>query len=594
MVVLFCNLVAAQSFTASITKNPVEVGEQFQLTFSLNTSGSNFNTPGFPDFSVLSGPNQSTSMQFVNGSMSQSTSFSYYLAANKPGKFIIQGVSIEAKGKRITAAPITIEVVKGNANAGSNNQAQNNNQQGADLSKSVFLKATTNKTNVFQGEAVLLTYKLYTKIALVNYSISKMPAMDGFWSQDLPMPKELQFRQESINGVNYNVAEIKKMMLFPQRSGTLKIDPMEGECIARIQVQRGRSNDPWSQFFNDPFFGMGQQDVQQELKSEPVSIIVKEPSGTAPEAYTGAVGNFTFEAFLDKPETKTNEAVTLKVKVSGKGNLKLIDPPKTNLPPDIEAYDPKTADNFEVTAAGVSGSRTFEYLLLPRNVGEYKIPPIQFAYFDLSKRDWVTLSSKEFVLKVTQGAGAEASTTPTSKQTDLQLLGKDIRFIKTRSQDWQKEGTHFFTSILFFSLLLAPVFLLLAFLFYYSKNKELQGNLVLMRSRKATQMAKKRLKAAKICLEKKDKEHFYDEIFKALWGYTSDRLGIPVSALSKETAAAAWALKGIGDEHIQQLMATIDRCEFARFAPGGSGEMQQQYDETMSLISNLETALKGS
>lgn len=587
--------------TATISKNPVAAGEQFQITFSLNTSGKTFQAPTFPNtFNVLSGPNQSTSMQFINGSMSQSVSFSYILQATKEGKYTVAPAMIDVGGKRILSNTLTVEVAKGNppqqssGGGNRNNQSSSNNTDiNQQIGKNLFLKANVSKKNVLQGEAITVTYKLYTRVSLVNYGMNKMPALNGFWSQDVSLAKQLDFHQENLDGVNYNVAEIKKVILFPQHAGTLEIDPMEGECIVRVQVQRKRSNDIFDQFFNDPFFGMGAQDVNYKIKSDAIKITVRDLPKNAPDGFSGAVGKFSMEAFIDKPETKANEAVNLKIKISGSGNIKLIENPKLSFPPDVESYDPKIADNISATANGVSGSRTFEYLLIPRHAREYKMEPFAFSYFDLEKKEYITLHSPEFKLKVAKGNEIAASSAITGvNKEDLKLLGKDIRFIKTANIKLKKKGEQFFGSATFYALLFSPFFLLVIFIIVYQRNKELQGNLMLMKSRKATKVAKKRLSAAKIFLAENKKENFYDEIFKALWGYLADKLGIAVSGLSKETASTALTQKNVNEQLIKDILATLDHCEFARFAPGGTGEMQTMYDSTMGLIAKLEQEIK--
>ena len=305
-ILFHCNIFA-QSLSASIDRNPVGAGEQFQVTFTLNASGSNFQGPSFSEFNVLAGPSTSTSMNIINGSVSQSQSYTYFLQAKNEGTFKIGSAYVACNGKKLESPPFTITVTKGNPKQQSQQQGQQGQQQSNDAngglsSNDVFLRASVDKTTVFRGEGIVVTYKLYTKVQLVNYAISKAPSLNGFWSQDIQMPSQLNLKSETLNGVQYGVGEIKKVVLFPQQSGTLTLDPMEGECIARIKAKSQRSNNPFDMlndpFFNDPFFGRGVRDVKVAVKSESVKINVKELPDNAPASFTGSVGKFSFEAII--------------------------------------------------------------------------------------------------------------------------------------------------------------------------------------------------------------------------------------------------------------------------------------------------------
>ncbi|HEX8548034.1 MAG TPA: BatD family protein, partial [Cytophagaceae bacterium] len=394
------------TFTAQVSKNTVGMNEQFEVSFTLNGNGKTFQPPSFRDFHVIMGPNQSSSMEFINGNMSQSISFSYVLQPKAEGTFKIGSAIIDA-GKTLKTNPITITVTKAGSNS---SQGQNRNGESAaddasqNLSSNIFIKANINKNNVYRGEALVVTYKLYTRISIVSFAPIKTPTFNGFWNQDIVLPKETGLHKETLNGVEYNVAEIKKTVLFPQRSGTLVIDPLEAESVVRVKGKRkSKSNDPFDDFFNDPFFGSPYQDYKQMLKSDPVKITVKDLPSGEPEGFTGAVGNYSMEARLDRQTTKSNEPVTLKIKISGKGNLKLIEPFKLQFPPDIETYDPKITEDIKVTENGASGSKTFEYLLIPRHAGEYNLKPFNFSYFNVEKKNYTSLPSPEFVLKVEKG-----------------------------------------------------------------------------------------------------------------------------------------------------------------------------------------------
>ncbi len=405
----------------------------------------------------------------------------------------------------------------------------------------------------------------------------------------------MSLAREVLDGVPYQVGVIKKVVLYPQHAGALELDPMDAEFIVRVQTQRNRQvnpNDPFAQFFNDPFFG-GVQDVKVKRLSNIIRINVKELPADAPASFKGAVGKYTMEAFMDRPETKANDPVSLKVKIAGHGNLKLMDPLPLEFPQDIEAYDPKIADNTTVTEGGVNGNKTFEYLLIPRHSGDYKIPPVEFTYFDLDKKKYVTLNSPEFNLKVAKGSGPESVTINGVNKEDVQLLGKDIRYLKIGSLKLQKKGDEFYGSFGFYSLLVAPIFLFFGFLIYYRKNKELQQNTVLLKSKKATKLARKRLSTAKVLLTKNSREPFYDEVSKAIWGYLGDKLSIPLANLSKETISEVLLSRGVSEGLLGQFVDILNKCEFARFAPANSaGHMQEIYDAAINSITKMEEKLK--
>ena len=583
---------ADTKFTATASSTTVAVGEQIQITFELNGNGRNFQTPNFANFSVLSGPSQSSSMQIYNGSMTQTLSFTYIIQSTKEGVFKIGPAIIEANGQKVQSNILTITVLKGNNKPQSQGGAQQKgggNEVDAAMEKNVFLKASIDKSNVYRGQGIVVTYKLYTRVQLVNYQLSKLPALEGFFSQEIPMSQQPQFRGEVLNGVKYNVADIKKVVLFPQRTGSLSVDPMKGEVIARVQVKRkAQGRNPLEDFFNDPFFGNNAQDIKVDLSSETLKVSVKDLPSGAPSTFNGAVGKFTMTASVDKKEVKAHDATNLKIKVTGKGNIKLIDPPKIDFPPDFETYDPKINSNVTVSEAGVNGTKTFEYLVIPRNAGEYKITVSGFSYFDLEKNKYETLPGNEFVLKI--GKGDETVTTTISgvSKSDVQFIGKDIRFIKTTIPVFALNQTSFYDSTSFYILLIIPAILFLLLIIFRKRYIELQSNVTLLKSRKANSIAMKRLKIAKKFLSQNNSTEFLDEMFKALWGFVSDKLQIPVSELSKENVSSVLATKNVSPESVKLFIEALDACEKARFARSIAASNDKIYQMGIDVISKLE------
>ena len=583
------------SFTTSVNNTTVAAGEQFQLTFSVNGNGTKFQAPAFRDFSVLMGPSQSMSTQIINGSFSQSVSYTYVLIAQKEGSFDIGPASIEVDGKKYQSNSLKITVVKGSApqqQSRGGNQGGTQQPSGGLEAGSVFIRAFVDRTNVMQGEAVTVTYKLCTRVNLISYNLLKLPAFTGFWSEDIPVPQQLQFTRQVIDGVQYSVADIKKVVLYPQRSGTLSVEPMEGEVIARIQVKRQQSNNPFDQFFNDPFFNNSIRDVKYPIKSETVKINVRElPAPPAGTVFNGAVGKFNREVTLDKKETKTNEPVTLKIKFSGKGNIKLIDAPQIKSPPDIEAYDPKVSENISPAPGGASGSKTFEYLLIPRKAGEYKIPIEAFSYYDLDKKNYVQSPASELIIKVERGTESGAATVTGVSKEDVRMLGKDIRFIKTNAFQSSSRGVSFLSPT-FFAMQAVPFALMILILVARRKQIQRQSNVVLMRRRKADSVARKRLKLAKKFLDANDKQKFLDEMFRALWGFVSDKLGVQVADLTRDKIREELSARKVNEEIINSFGETVDACEYARFAPTDeSNPLSNIYESGIRVITAIDKAI---
>lgn len=581
-------------------------GQQFAVTFTVNAAASNLKAPSFKGFSVLSGPNQSSSssMQIINGRMSQSVSYSftYYLQAGNEGNYPISPAKITVDGKTYETESFTIKVVKSSANAGNqqqqsqSQQQQGNQQAGGNISdKDLFLKASVSNASPYLGEQVIVTYKLYTSVAIAQYSINKLSSNKGFWSEDLTKENEKPKQyKEYLNGKQYIVAEIRKVALFPQESGRLNVEPLEVEVIAQIQTQRRRTNSIFD-FFDDPF-SSSVQNVKKVLKANNLTINAKPlPSANKPEDFTGAVGNFTFRSDIDKTELKANEAVNLKFTISGRGNIKLIDKLNIVFPTDFETYDPKISDNINTSDNGVSGTKTFDYLIIPRNQGVYTIKPVTFTYFDLNKGKYITLSSPEYTLKVAKGDGKQQNNVALTSvnQEEIKYIGSDIEHIKTKPMKLNNKGEHFFLSDLFFIISVIPLVLFVSALIIRRKHIKLRSNIALLKNRKATKVANKRLKKAKNYLVSKEKDKFYIEISQALWGYISDKFSIPLSDLSMDSVKEALTRQNVADEIISDFIRTLNNCEFARFAPGDESlTMDKIYKEASDIISKTENELK--
>jgi len=603
----FSALAQEVQFTAS-AKQTVAVGETFTLSYSVNKEASGFRGPNIRGLEMLSGPNTSTSssIRSVNGktTMTITYSFTYLLQATREGSFEIPAASVNVGGQQYTSNTLTINVVKNpNVPSGQAYSSGRSQQQGTGgatgSSNDVYVKAFASSSNPLQGEGIVVTYKIFTKVPIAQINISKLSSFSGFWSQNLMKENDkLQQTTQMIDGEQYVVADIRKIALFPLKSGKLVVDPLELSCVAQVRRQtRTRTGDPFfDDFFNDSFFNTGIANVEKNLKSNPLVINVRPlPDEGKPGDFSGAVGSFTFRTELDKTRLKTNEAVTLKCTVSGKGNIQLIDKLNVTFPPDFESYDPKVTSDIQTTSAGVSGNQIFEYLLIPRKPGKFTIKPISFTYFDLIKNRYVNHTSPEFTLEVEKGSG-DAQTMMTysgANKEEIKYIGSDIRHIKDKSLEVRPAGSHFFGSLLFWLLLLLPFMFFLVFFVLWRKFVRRRSDTVLMKNLKATKIARKRLVTADKFRSSGQQEEFYVAISQALWGYLSDKFGIPLAELSIDSVRDALANKNVSEQIITQFIETLNNTEFARFAPGEkSVNMNRIYDEALDIITKIERELR--
>ena len=599
-IALFSTAAAAQNaaFQAAVDRTQVGIGEQFTLQFTLSNAGTgggaNLQLPDLGKFHIMSGPNESSAMQIVNGAVSSSVTYSYVLQPKEAGKFTIGAAPIEAGGVTLKSAPVAVEVVKGTTRprpqAGGQDDA-------AQIGENLFLKATVDRTHVAQGEQVNLTFKIYTRVSSANYAVEKNPTMTGFWGEDVETPKNIQTNPETLNGKQFRVGIIKRTALFPTQSGELEIGPMEVQ--AAVQIQDRRSTDPFESFFRDPF---GRQ-VNYVVKSDPIKIRVDPLPPDPPPDFKGAVGQFAMRTTVDKKTTRTNEPIDLKVTVSGTGNIKLIESPAVELPADFEQYTPKVSDNINRTGDRISGSKTFEYLLIPRYPGMKVVKPVTFSYYDPSKREYVRLHSPQIELNVEQGAAAVTPLISAGSQEDVRLLSQDVRFIKLEEPDFSRRGEHFRTNGVLIAMLLLPLACAGGAFVYARQRKAEMLDQAGYRNRRAIKVAKKGLKQAEYLLKEKGSSgapasnqrlRFYGEISKALWKYLGDKLNIPQSAFSIEGAVAELGLRGVQADIITSLKALLETCDLARFAPTSLdlAVMQRTYDEAQRIIVALERILR--
>jgi hypothetical protein len=584
---LYTSLLFAQGkFVATASKTNVGVGEQFEVDFTINAGGTHYTQPDFHDFQVLSGPNISSSFASINGVSTMSISYGYILTATKEGTFTIDEAAIVLNGHTLTTNSIKIKV-KGQAPPQQAQQAQaaapddNPKVDTKDLSKQIFVRAVTDKTRAYVGEQIKVYYKIYTRVGILGGQPDKAPDLNGFWNQDVQSKGQNTWKSEVYKGIRYNVTTVKQSMLFPQHAGDLTIDPLAITFMVELRL-------PSRNVLDDMYGNV--KDLKYSAKSQPITIhAMALPTAGKPADFTGAVGNYTVYSDVDKKELKANETLNYTIDISGTGNLNLINSPKIAPPVDVEKYDPKTNDHIVVDSNGVSGSRQFSYLLIPRHQGNFTLNPVEFTFFNPSTQKYVTIPTKPFTIKVDKGdAQANVPAFNSSEQQDIKLLGSDIRYIKTTSADVFKDGEGFYDSALYYILLLLGPVLFVGALFYRRWMTEYNSDIVRVRSREASRMAAKHLAFAQKELTAGNRSAFYDAVAKGLYGYLSDKLNIPVSDLNKENIITQLQARKLDSAIITQLVDTMDLCEMARFAPVTGISEQQVFDKAKNTINEIE------
>lgn len=579
--------------------NVVSMGEQFRLSFTLNEQGNNLQLPDLSDFDVLMGPStsQSSSIQIINGQTTQTTSYSYIyvLRAKNEGTFTINPATIEVNGDTYTSNELQIQVVRQSTQQSSSSSSSSSSQSdqssgttSSQISKDdLFVIIDLDKTNVYKGEQVTATVKIYVSpdVPISSFGDVKIPSYEGFWTEEVDVPDQVSFTREAYNNRIYQVGVLKKTILFPQQTGEITIDPFEITCLIRQRVSSGQS-------FFDSFFD-NYRTVSATVKSDPVKVNVRDLP-TQPASFYGGVGNLNFSASLDKTNAKANEALTLSVKVSGSGNLNLIQAPKIEFPADFEVYDPKTTNNIGTSNSGVSGTVTFDYLFIPRTEGDYTINSFQFSSFNPSTGTYKTQSSPEFHLHIEKG-DEEENTTVTSafSKENVQLIGQDIRFIKQDQYKLKQKDDFFYGSTGFWLLYIIPALAFIILFVIYRKKLRENANIQLVKNKQANKVALKRLKEASGFMKQNKAEEFYEAVLKAFWGYLSDKLSIPVAELNRDNATRAMLKRQVSQPVMDEFIATIDTCEFARYAPSAvSGTLEEVYQKSVNLMGKLEKQIR--
>lgn len=609
--VLSASCLWAQNSFKVEAPNVVGEGERFLVKFVANGEVSNFTPPSFAGADVIAGPTTSTSWSstIINGKRSSSytKTYTYVLEASDQETVTVSSASAEIEGTSYTTKSLTIEIVKGSSNQQSSSQTQQaqpsaassqaqtqsrsqdyDDDPGITYGKAdLFLRLSLNKTKVFKGEPVTAVLKIYTRSNIVGFEDIKFPVFNGFWSQETEAPQNLNFVREKVGNQIYNSAVIRRYMLMPQKSGTLTIDPAEMVCQVEVTSRpRGRS-------ILDDFFDMVDKDyVKKRLSTGKLTVHVSEIPSGAPSSFGGGVGKLNMTARLTKDSLNANEAASLIVELSGSGNLNLIENPVVSFPPDFERYDAKSTNNFSNSIEGYSGKKTIEYPFIPRGEGVYQIPPIHYSYFDLGQRQYRTLSTDTITVKVGKGTSQNTGGMYISQtQKTVSNLGEDIRYIKTGLPKLNGENFLVFNWIYYvIAAILAGLFFLVTKLM--KDRIALRKDVVRSRNRKANKVARQRLKQAQTFLSQNKVQEFYEELHKAILGYTADKLSIQRSDLQRDIIQETLLSKRVPQEDVRDLIALLDDCEMVRYSPeGAAGAMDAQYRKAAELISGFENKL---
>ena len=583
------------------THNVVAADEQFNLTFIIEgeNSPSDFSWTPTDDFQILWGPQQghSTSLSIVNGKRTKSvqSTYTYVLRPLRSGTFTIPAATAKVKGREISSQPVNIEVVaSGSSSSSSSGAGSSSSQQPARSSSKatpsdddLFLQVSLSRSSVVVGEPVVATVKLYQRVNIAGFESASFPTFDGFWSQELEAPTNIEFARESLDGQIYNAALLRKYILIPQKEGKLTINPAELVCLVNVRVSSGGSS-IFDGFFDD------YRTVRKKIVSKPLTVNVMPLPAGAPASFGGGVGSFKISAKVSKDSLKTHEAASLLVTVSGNGNVSLLEAPKVTFPLDMEVYDTKISDKIE--KGGRSGSKFYEFPFIPRSHGDFVIEPIEYSYYDNNSGKYVTLRTKPIPIHVERGNETDSGArvvAPGVGRTDVKTLGSDIRFINTKDASLSARGYFFVGSGLFWGIVIA--LFVLAFILWASLRTfaRRRADVVGTRNRKASKMALRRLKMADTFLKQNLYTAFYEELHKALTGFVCDKLNIPMADLSKDKLSEALLSGGVPDDLVKEFISLLDACEFARYSPdAGHDAMQAHYTTALEVISSIDSKMK--
>ncbi len=604
---IFCAVVSfAQkvSFEVSVPR-VVSVGEVFRLEYVLNAKPENFSAGEFDSSQaqVLAGPSTSQGQEISinNGGVTRKVTYTvtYVLQGDTPGKLTIPVATATIDGKQYATSPITVEIVASEGGAqpgaavpqGGNDDPPTASTQSTTIgADDILVRVTVNRNTVFKGQPVKASVKLYSRLGLSGIESAKYPAFNGFWTQDLDV-EGYKWQRETYNGKVYDARVIREYLLYPQQSGTLHIERLDLTVIAQI-VSQNRRQSLFDDFFSG---GPNVQEIKRKVSSAPVEIRVKELPAGAPADFSGAVGQFSMSSSMSATDIAANSSATYTLKITGSGNLPLISAPRIELPASVEQYNVKTLESLKPTSSDITGYRQFEYPFIPRAQGEIILEPVKFTYFDPERAKYVTLSSEEYKLNILPDSaidttGGRGLVSGISRE-DIKILDKDIHFIKLGSAALRTQERFLFGTPLYFGLMALLAALAGALYAYLRRVMKENGNIVMVRNKRANRVALQRLRSAARYLKADDSRGFYDEMLKALWGYMGDKLNIPVADLTKDNVLRKLIRRDIAPEEAQRFIDMVSQCEMAQYSPASSGAMGELYNDALAMLARFEPEL---
>ena len=567
----WCVTLGAQAqeirFTAQVDRTTIATGEYVKYTVSLSNSRERFEAPSLGGLVVVQGPFDNSSFTIVNGRMSGSTSRTWVLTATAPGRYTIGPARVRIGNGTIETEAITIEVTKGAAA-----HSDPNASQGQSRDPNLFTTITLSKSKAYVGEQIVATYMLYSRYNSLETTKSDMPKLDGFWAENVELGETNWDPQLStVNGLQYRTATLKKQVLFPQRPGRLRIAPFVMECVV-----------------NRSFFNRGSE---VSIRSNSVEVNVSALPPGAPAGFTGAVGELEMVVKADRTQVKANEAIELTVTYSGKGNLKLMEAPSLDLPVDLETYDPKVTDRISLSGGGMTGSRSYQYLIIPRHEGDFPLEPISFSYFDTRSNSYRTINGPEMTIAVSPGDGS-AATIQRPNKSDVQMLGKDIRYIRTGDLDLRPRGEHLFGSWPWLAGMGTPLLGFILFVGWRRKRDAERRDVMGTRRKQADRVARKRLNEAELALKSSDRNAFYTALSRSIHGYIGDKFGLGPAEITATNLRTHLSPFTGGETMADAWMTLLGSCDMARYAPVEDRPRQQLYDEAAALIGRTEQLVR--
>lgn len=596
-------VMSAQNTLRVEAPNVVAADEQFTVTFIIegDNSPSEFQWSQGDDFQLVWGPQtgRSTSVQIINGKRTKSSQFTYtyILMPKHSGSFTLPSATAKVKGDMLSSSEISVEVVSG-ASSSTGSVSQNSggvkpsSESVSGISEDdLFLKLTLDRTKVVVGEPISATLKLYQRVNIAGFEDARFPTFNGFWSQEVSAPTNIEFKRESYDNKIYNTAVLRSYILIPQQTGTITVDPAELVCLVNIRVATSGGASIFDGFFDD------YRTIRKRVATQSQTIQVSALPSGAPVSFGGGVGDFKLKVQISKDSLATHEASSLIVTVSGNGNVSLLSAPKVKFPADFEVYDTKVSEKMTPGSGGTSGSKIYEFPFIPRSHGNFTIDPVQYSYYDIHSGKYVTLSSEPLTVSVKKGKSQDSSVSgisvPSVNRQGVRSLGEDIRYVHTKLPSFSVKGQFFVSSVAFWVLAVLVLLSGAVIWFIFRKMAKRRSDIVGMKTRKATKMALRRLKLADSYLKQNLYSAFYEELHKAVLGFVSDKLNISVSDLSKENISEKLLESAVDPALVGALIGIIDACEFARYSPeSGNEAMQGHYKEALDIISSIDSSMR--